>query len=262
MNIFLISLIDRRIEGAMIKFSKLPIPSSVFLSNQHIKLGKLAKGVLETYIRFFECVEIVPPQYRYLQDRIARKISLTTSESKPGKRNYNGPIEAKLHQLSQLPIIDPMIPVHLHIRQQDMILLYTGIGVVQGTGNAIDFSLHELSIPAHSIRHTSQSRSYLVDILDRDKKNSVKSLRELVADMGKNYNQFQSDCKDYFGDTFHQFNNKMKMLDVVEDILFTNYSLKEISHRNDFSNYNSMYSLFSRRYNFPLDSIPRILSEI
>lgn len=262
MNIFLISLIDKRIEGAMIKFSKLPIPSSVFLSDQHVKIGSLAKKVLETYIRFFECVGIVPPEYRYLQDRIARQIRLTTSENDQERQAYGDVIEEKLEQLSQPPVTDPMLPVHLHIAKDNTILLYTGIGVVQRTGNAIDFSLHELSIPARSIKHTSHSLHYLVDILNREEKASIRSLRQLAADLGKSYNQFQSDCKDYLGDTFHQFHLKMKMLDVIEDIIFTKYSLKEISYRNDFLNYNSMYVLFVKRYNFPLDSIPRVLAEI
>lgn len=262
MNIFLISLIDRRIEGGMVKLSKLPFPSSVFLANQNKKVGSLAKRVLETYIRFFECVGIVPPEYHFLEERIAKKIRVSTSAIDPRPSRSNDLLEDKLHQLIQQPITEPMIPVHLHISLENKILLYTGIGVVDATGSVIDFSLHELSIPAHSIRHSSHSLYYLADILNHEKKSSFKSLRQLAADRGKSYKQFQSDCKEYFGDTFHQFHLKMKMLDVLEDVMFTDCSLKEISYRNNFSNYNNMYFLFTKRYNFPLVSIPRILAEM
>lgn len=246
----------------MHKLSRLPVPSSVFLANQNEKIGSLAKRVLETFIRFFECVRIVPREYHFLEERIAKKIQVSTSLPHSGKVRTDDPLEDKLHHLIRKPIIEPMIPVHVHISQENKILLYTGIGVLDVTGSVIDFSLHELSIPANSIRHSSHSLHYLADILNGERKSSIKSLRQLAAEHGKSYNQFQSDCKDYFGDTFHQFHLKMKMLDALGDIIFTDYNLKEISYRNNFSNYNNMYFLFTKRYNFPLASIPRILTEM
>ncbi|UKB78597.1 helix-turn-helix domain-containing protein [Chryseobacterium sp. MEBOG07] len=260
MNIFLLSLIDKRIEGAMIRFSQLPVRSSLLSSNYHELLVKLTKNVIDTYIRFFQCVYIVPKEYGYRQNMMVKRFDL----SDVSREKLKG-IEKMLIDLIPVPVCTSVIPVNLRIHQSGQIFLYTGIGIFESTLRYVVFSLYELSIPMASIQYSPGVLQYLETVLyqvNNDEPSKSKPLRKLAADYGKNYNQFQKDCKDYFGDTFHQFHNKMKMLNVLEDILFTAYSLKEIAYRNDFSNYNSMYFLFGRKYGFPLYSIPRLLTEI
>jgi hypothetical protein len=54
MNIYLLSLIDKSIEGAMIRFSQLPVKSSLLSSNHIEKLAYLTKKILDSYIVFFK----------------------------------------------------------------------------------------------------------------------------------------------------------------------------------------------------------------
>jgi AraC-like DNA-binding protein len=260
MNTFLLSLIDKRIERAMIRFSQLPIRSSLLSSTHHEILEKLTKKVIDTYISFFQSVNMVPKEYYYGESTIVKTFHLSDLNMKKLKN-----FEKKLVNLVTDPISSSVIPVYLPQHKGGQIFLYTGIGVLDGPCPCVIFFLYELSIPRSLIYYSHSTFHYLETVLDQvnnDEFSKSKPLRKLAADYGKNYNQFQKDCKEYFGATFHQFHNKMKMLNVLEDILFTAYSFKEIAYRNDFSNYNSMYFLFSKKYGFPIHSIPRLLTEI
>lgn len=244
----------------MIIFSQLPVRSSLLSSNHYELLVTLTKRVIDTYIKFFQCVTIVPVTYFYCENTIVKTFNLL--EVNRGKLNS---FEKKLINLVKDPVNTSMIPVNIHVHRSGQIFLYSGIGIMEGSSHSVHFFLYELSIPSVSIQYSPSALHYLESALDqvsRDELSKAKPLRTLAADYGKNYNQFQKDCKDYFGDTFHQFHNKMKMLNVLEDILFTSYSFKEIAYRNDFSNYNSMYFLFAKKYGFPVHYIPRLSTEI
>ncbi|PWN64145.1 helix-turn-helix domain-containing protein [Chryseobacterium viscerum] len=260
MNIFLLSLINKRIEGVMTRFSQLSVKLSLLSPNHYELLAKLTKKVIDTYIRFFQCVHIVPKEYEYVENAIVKRFNLSDLNLEKLKG-----IDKELIDLTTVYASTSMIPVNLHLHRSGKIFLYTGIGILESSSHSVVFFLYELSIPASSIHHSPSTLYYLEAALHQvhhDEPSKSKPLRKLAADYGKNYNQFQKDCKEYFGDTFHRFHNKMKMLNVFEDMLFTSYSLKEIAYRNDFSNYNSMYFLFGRKYGFPLHSIPRLLTVI
>jgi len=177
-------------------------------------------------------------------------------------RDYLDLLDNKLISLLTFPLDASVIPVNLRLRQSELLLWYSGIALVEDADQSAEFFLNELSFNTFSIRYSSKNLHYLDRLFEGDKILETVSPRKLASDLGKNYNQFQTDCRDHFGDTFHQFQNKMKMLDALCDVLFTNYSLKEIAYRNNFFNYNSMYILFRKKYEFPIDSIPRLLTEI
>lgn len=257
MNIFLLSLVDKSIEGAMIRFSTLPGKSSLFNANHLEKLAYSSKKILDSYISFFHCVSIVPEDFRYSDERIVKQFDLSKEISKS-----NDELDKKLFRLLPPELQTHIIPVNLHIKESGDFHLCTGIGILDNTQPSVIFFLYKLSIEEESIAYTRNNLRYLELMLESENAAEVKSLRELARNFGVNYNQFQKDCKEYFGDTFHQFINKMKMLGALEDQLFTNYSYKEIAHRNGFQAYNNMHFLFRKKYNFPFELIPRLLEEI
>ncbi|MFP3596901.1 helix-turn-helix domain-containing protein [Chryseobacterium sp. SIMBA_029] len=257
MNIFLLSLVDKSIEGAMIRFSQTPIKSAL-MSNTHLEmLGNLVKKIVDTYCSFFKCINMAPVQYQYNPNRIKKRFEVTAIKDIPLNE-----LDKKLLSLITFPIKTPIIPINLHIHQSGRIFLYTGIGVFESMNNTIVFFLYELSISDDLIRYTPTSLRYLEEILFEVDLSKYKSIRELANSVGKNYNKFQQDCREYFRDTFHQFHNKIKMMEALEDVMLSNYSLKEIAYKNNFSDYNSMYTLFRKKYGFPLHSIPRLMFEI
>jgi AraC-like DNA-binding protein len=257
MNIFLLSLVDKSIEGAMIRFSTLPVKSSLFNANHLEKLANSTKKILDSYISFFHCVSIVPKKYLYDEEKIVKKFDLSSHE-----RNASDELERKLLELLPLELQSHIIPVNIHLKQSGDLFIYNGIGILDSTTPSVTFFLYKMSIKEASIEYTRTSLRYLDEMLKGENSAEIKSLRIFVRHFGVNYNQFQKDCKEYFGDTFHQFINKMKMLGALEDQIFTNYSCKEIAYRNGFKAYNNMHFLFRKKYNFPFELIPRLLAEI
>jgi AraC-like DNA-binding protein len=257
MNIFLLSLLDKSIGGAMVRLSLLPVQFPILSPKHQQILVGLTEKVLNTYIAFFQSVGVIPSGFEYAKKTIVKKFNSSDFINE----NLNC-IEKKLINLIKTPIITSVIPVNVRLNRSGFLLWYTGVGILEGTDQSSEFFLHEFSISTMAIRYSSGSLHYLDKLLQDDNISESVSPRKLAAKSGKNYNQFQKDCRNHFGDTFHQFHNKMKMLDVVTDVLFTNFSLKEIAYRNHFFNYNSMYILFRKKYKFPIDSIPRLLTEI
>jgi AraC-like DNA-binding protein len=255
MNIFLLSIIDKRIGRVMTRLSQLRHFQFFLDAGHHEILLNQSKTVVDTYVRFFRCVHLLPDDYNYNEATIIKILPITGLASENAKR-----IDKKLFGLIN-PASTAVIPVSVHITQNNEILLYLGLGIIDTAEKLGRFYLHELSVPTTAFNYSQQDRSYLEDALKSERIAKIKSLRLLAAEYGKNYNHFQQDSREYFGDTFHQFQNKLRMMDVLEDVIFTTDSFKEIAYRHNFSGYNSMYTLFNKQYKFPLDSIPRLLTE-
>jgi AraC-like DNA-binding protein len=257
MNIFLLSLIDKSIGGAMVKLSQLPAQTPILSPHHKQILARLTEKVVNTYVTFFKSVRVIPLGFEFSNEIMIRKVAIADFSS-----DDLDLIEKKLFDLISVPIVTSVIPVHTHLNRSGKFFLFTGIAILEDSDQSVEFFIHKFNVNAMSIRFSSGSLHYLDQILEKGISSELVSPRKLAAYYGINYNQFQKDCRTHFGDTFHQFHNKMKMLDAVGDILFTNYSLKEIAYRNKFYNYNSMYVLFQKQHNFPIDSIPRLLTGI
>ncbi|WP_353885667.1 helix-turn-helix domain-containing protein [uncultured Weeksella sp.] len=70
--------------------------------------------------------------------------------------------------------------------------------------------------------------------------------------------EVQNAFKFYFNCTYSQYVVKMRMLKALAAILFTNLTLKQIAHNNNFSSYTNMHKVFCS-LNILLNNIPRIL---
>ncbi|ALR29246.1 hypothetical protein ATE47_01290 [Chryseobacterium sp. IHB B 17019] len=257
MNIYLLSLLDKSIGEAMVRFSELPIKSSLLSTNHLERLSNSLYKVLNSYILFFQKVHIAPDSYFYQKVEPIKHYDLSALVG----QNFDQ-LDKKLLELIPTLLETQTIPVHIHLRTTEDLHLFSGFGILDGETPSISFYLYELTISEASITYTPSALRYLDTILESENNAEVKSLRILVRNFGINYNQFQKDCKEYFGDTFHQFVNKMKMLGALRDQLFTSYSCKEIAHRNGFAGYQNMHFLFRKKYNIPFELFPRLLAEV
>ncbi|RLJ75119.1 helix-turn-helix domain-containing protein [Pedobacter alluvionis] len=256
MNIFLLSIIERRIGRVMARLSQLQ-HSLYFLNAGHNEiLLNQTKTVIDTYFHFFRSVKILQGDYHYDGTTIIKTLVITDHSLDQAEG-----IDKKLLGLIRLQDTTTIIPVNINISSNAKISQYLGTGIINIMEKSGRFYLQELSIPCCSFSQSEHDLGYLEDALNSESVSKINSLRELAAAYGKNYNHFQRDCKEYFGDTFHQFQNKLRMMDVLEDIMFTPFSFKEIAYRHNFAGYNSMYTLFHKKYHFPLDSIPRFKTE-
>ncbi|MCX2680741.1 AraC family transcriptional regulator [Galbibacter sp. EGI 63066] len=263
MNFYLISLIDRILEEAMIKFSKFPRGQSAFYYDQDEFLLRHTRKIVDFYMMFFSEIDFLSVDYDYYKSELLQEVNLENKEFPESdillKRLTTFP---KIKRI-ELPFIkDEILPVHLHCSTKSEILLIMGIVVLEKGDINARFILHKVGVPRSLIKPAPRHLQYLHKVLERYESNKQMSMDKLLRYFDKNYNQFQRDCKHYFGDTFYQFYTKKRMIDGVGDILFSKLSLKEIAYKNSFSDYNSMYKVFKKYDNLTLVNIPRFLQDI
>lgn len=260
MNIFLISLIDKKIRDAMIKFSQLPRVQSAFYYNQNNQPITHIKTIIDFYISFFKQVSFLPSEQDYYTRKIVPEIEIDIGSDTKYDTLFRRIVNLlKSKAFSPYSIQDQIFPVHTHYSTKTEIFLVTGIAMIEDENPVIRLALHEYGIPRNIIQLSTRNLQYLQSVLEEYNPEQYTSIRELAIYYNKSYNQFQKDCKDYFGDTFYQFYTKVKMTGVIEDIMFSKLSLKEIAHKNNFTDYNNMYKVFKKHCAFSLVNIPRFL---
>lgn len=263
MNFYLISLIDKTLEGAMIKFSKFPREQSAFYYDQDEFLLRHTRKMIDFYLLFFKQIGFLFADYSYYKNELLKEVDLENKEFMESNLLFEKSITLHKIKKIELPFLkDEILPVHLHCSTKSEIVLVTGIVVLEKENRIPRFVLHKLGVPKKFIEPTPRHLQYLHKVLECYTSNAQISINKLLPGFDKNYNQFQRDCKRYFGDTFYQFYTKKKMIDGVGDILFSRLSLKEIAHKNSFTDYNSMYKIFKKYDNLTLVNIPRFLKEI
>lgn len=246
MNLFLISLLDTMVERNIELFCRMDfVKSAIYLSNLN-ELSMRLQAVADFYYKFLHQIGFLPigvfkvDYIPNLETDIAdhRLQKILAEIDKDHQKNYD------------------ILPVHRHYSDQDTVHLVAGIMKMEDS--SITFlHLVDLHIPKNLIKMTPSTISYLREILESYGTNSRQSLRDLVRVSGHNYNQFQKDCRTFFGDTFYSFIQKKKIMDAVDDIIFTSLSFKEIAFKNRFVDYPNMYKTFSK-YGIALPSIPRL----
>ena len=258
MNIHLISIIDKTIEEGMKKLL-LPLGETFsFYYKEDGQLVLLADKLVEFYLLFFQHIGFLTIDFAYSKPTVVMDIHI---------KNTTGLAENPLHRRLRnlLEIIIPktqqqetlLLPVHLHYGLPYEVFLVTGFSVIESGNHKIKSMLHELGIPRKSLQSPPPHLQYVKEAVEKFGRAEFTSIHKLARQYNKSYNQFQRDCKEFFGDTFYQFYNKKKMLKVVDDILFSRLSLKEIAWKNSFADYNSMYKLFRKYTRLSLMAIPR-----
>jgi len=84
------------------------------------------------------------------------------------------------------------------------------------------------------------------------------ALETFLSGRGLSYRQIQKDSTAFFGASFYRHFLKLRMIRVLEDLLLTTLTYKEIAYKNGFSGYRRLYTLFHVTYRFPFQNIPRI----
>lgn len=262
MNFYLVFYIDKILEEAMVRFAK-SLKHSMFYYDHNGFIFLYTKKMIGFYETFFKQIGFLPSGYSYYKSELLTEISMDDQdilESDRLLKRLVSILDFKGLQFSMSK--DSVFPVHVHCSTKKEIRLVTGMAILERRSTTVRFVLHELCIPKHLIKPTPRYLKYLDKLLEHYTNSEKKSINELLQLIDRNYNQFQKDCKAYFGDTFYQFYIKKKMIDAVGDIMFSELSLKEIAHRNDFLDYNNMYKVFKKYEALPLVDIPRFSRDL
>jgi len=267
MHVQLLAILDKKLENSVVKFSKLPFQTTVFNLNLYAHILNNNATMLKTRIDFLETVNLIPADNAYYKQEILIYHDLKGFQSNPDRI----PDDQALNIIQQT-ITDhlartddqqpPVVPIFQHYNSSFEVMLLTGISILDKESSTAVSLLHQLGMPISLIEFNAFRPAYLTQLLDAYQNNTSISLTKLSAEFGKSYKQLQKDSKLYFGTTLHNFVLKLKMLDTIDDLMLTDLTLKEIAFKNNFTDYSSMYKLFNKQYNFPLQQIPRFLNLI
>lgn len=249
MNVYKISLMDAMAKLNITVFCELNfVKSAVYFSDLQ-EISMRLKGASDFYYSFFQKIEFLPVG-AFMMNYVGHYDFIKVS-------NHTGPVSRILNTLDAKELTSKdVLPFHMRYTDEDSMHLITGLARLESKTDGF-FHLVDLCLPNKLIRKVPQRIAYVGDILDSYDRDHKQSLRDIVRLEGYNYNQFQRDCKDYFGDTFYSFLLKLKMMEAVADIIFTERSLKEIAFKNKFLDYANMYKTFVR-YGLNLSKIPRL----
>ncbi|WP_295677698.1 hypothetical protein [Epilithonimonas vandammei] len=236
MNIGILKIADDKIEEAFNLFSELPFEDSVYSLLLLKKIMEESREMLSFYIDFFKTIfpdfliNLQSSNYYSNEEKIP--FSLKSSFQKDYTRFLQ--VVRTLHVSKQKLTFQIGFKID-HI-DNPVYLLHTVILTTQN----IDFKNHRFKY----------LNKILVQALNEETF-SIKNESEI------NYRQFLKDSKDYYGSSHQAFVLKMKMVNAIRDIMFTNLTLKEIAFKNNFSSYIAMYNAFHKTNFLNLSKIPR-----
>lgn len=265
MHVQLITILDHKLEEAIVKFSSLPFQAPVFNFNRYDQILQDCGLLIKTHLDFFMAVKLLPHSYQYYKRSIQLTGNNVETYSKVESVNDNSTLLAvnqaiaarhgKLSEKEQSAVV----PIYQHFNGTNELMIFAGVGIMEEkTAESVSL-LHQLSIPITSMEFTTYRPVYLMELLKDYQKDTSKSVQRLAAQFGKSYRQVQNDSKIYFGTTLYSFVLKLRMLHTLHDIMFTDLTLKEIAYKNNFLDYGSMHRIFSKQYQFPFKRIPRFL---
>jgi AraC-like DNA-binding protein len=264
MHILLITILDRQLEEAVRRFGVLPYHTSILNYNLYDQILLHGKIFLLTYTRFLQTVGLVPQGFSgcYKRQFVIPESNTSLLDQEPGldeetREAVRFAIQNGSHQSKSRAI-----PVYHRYKNSTEMMLISGMTILdQNTGKSVSL-LHQTGIPLSLVQFTSYKSGYLIPLLEQYERNPNLSVRQLASKSGRSYKQLQKECKLYFGTTFHSFFLKLRMLHVINDVMFTGLSLKEIAFKNDFSDYSNMYRRFTKQYQFSIQQVPRFLNMI
>ena len=261
MNVKLLSLIERRVNKAIQLLSE-------FLSNSKnhdYLLEKQISGytdvVIETHIALFKALDVLPHDFLYS----VRKIQRHDPDNGLSNAQVNKKIVSYLNEVIASTLDKSpgsgysFIPLHLNFYSSfsDISTIF-GLCLIDHSAKTAQSFLHEFTLNTRQINFSTHNLNYLDNILLKFKSDPSVNIRSLSKINNLSYQQFQKDCRQYFGTTFYDFTIKLKMMDVVEDLMFSKLMIKEIVYKHRFAEYSNMYKFFHRTYHFPFKNITRL----
>ncbi|MBU8883853.1 hypothetical protein KSK37_12225 [Kaistella sp. DKR-2] len=150
------------------------------------------------------------------------------------------------------------LPIHVQQINAEEIQIFIGVVTKKQHHYTISIVTHHTVYPRPPASIRNNRYRYLVKMLEMYDPDEQGTLRAFVKSKGLSYLQFRKDSALFFESSFYHHYLKIKMIPVLEDLLLSTLSYKEIAYKNGFANYYQLYNLFHRTYHFPFHRIPRI----
>jgi len=252
MNVNTIMLFDKVMDQSMDRFSKLIfVKKEVYTHNVEYlasKVSYITELYTDCFANFGWLSRDMQFYKRILQGNIHSSSELNQNDSSVSK------IIEYLPEQETMKENFPMA-FHVHFTVLPNLCYVSGI-IWKDDLRRVFISLSECSIPSDIIIIPQGPFEYLPELLEEF--DSIKShqLRDWINEKELSIHKIQKHAKKYWGDSFYSYYLKMKMIEAIDDILFTSKTLKEIAVSHNFVKYNNMYRTF-KRYHIDLAKISR-----
>lgn len=150
------------------------------------------------------------------------------------------------------------LPIHVQQISAEEIQIFIGVVTRKQHHYTISIVTHHTVYPRPPASIGNNRYRYLVKMMEMYDPDVHGTLEAFVDSKGLTYRQISKDSTAFFGSAFYQHYIKIKMIPVLEDLMLSTLSYKEIAYKNGFTSYHQLYTLFHRTYHFPFHRIPRI----
>ncbi|ROI10082.1 AraC family transcriptional regulator [Chryseobacterium sp. H3056] len=263
MNAYHLDLLQNHIKQALERYCILCDASTEreYLTGKTVFLQ--TETIIRQYLRLFQALHFLDSGTDYYREGYVYTYS--KNEQPPIPAGEEATIirlitEAYDRMVPSVPADRFFLPVHVHqVSAWEMRIF---LGVVNDGPERRIFTLvaHTTLYPPPAASVGNNRYGYLLKLIEAYDPDDG-TLETFLSSRSLSYRQIQKDSTAFFGTTFYRHYLKLRMIPVLEDLLLTTLTYKEIAYKNGFSGYSQLYKLFHTTYRFPLHHIPRIAQD-
>ncbi len=258
MHINLLQLIDERIGEGLQAFITLPFNLNTMHFTLKDELTEKSGLMMKTYAQLLVRTGLVSEGCLHYNRETWNSNLRSNDKTKnvPWVYKIIQDIEPTAHDIGSFSLF----PLHHHQFDNLSVHISAGCTLINYEEKTYDIILNNFSVDRQCVHFNTHHLHYLTDAITAFGLNDL-TVRDLAVKYLKTYQRFLRDSEAYFGCTFYQFYNKYRLFRVINDIMLSKLSLKEIAYKNNFSSYSSMHALLSR-YDMSVADIPRLYTGI
>ena len=261
MNTYHLDILQKHLKKALERYCVLcdSSPERQYLSSETI--FSQTKEIIRQYIKLFQAIHFLDQQTEYYHNGFVFTYREAEEELTP-----NGECAeiVKLLTESYERIASSaskdrfFLPTHVQRISSEEIQIFMGVVTKKQHHYTISVVTHQMVYPRPPASIGNNRYEYLLKMMEMYDPGEYATLKAFVTSKGLSYQQFRKDSSSFFESSFYHHYLKIKMIPVLEDLMLSTLSLKEIAYKNGFANYYKLYILFHRTYYFPFHRILRI----
>ena len=265
MNTYHLDLLVKHLKNALQRYCELcdSSPERKYFSDETIL--SQTKEIVQHYIRLFQVLHFLDDQTEYYHHGF-----IFNYEEREGHVAVNEAYaeivklltEAYQRVAASVSKERFFLPIHVQQINTEQIQIFIGVVTKKHNHYTISIVTHHTVYPRPPASIGNNRYRYLVKMMEMFDPDVHGTVEAFVDRQGLTYRQISKDSTVFFGSSFYQHYLQIKMIPVLEDLLLSALSYKEIAYKNGFTSYHQLYTLFHKTYHFPFHRIPRISLEV
>lgn len=261
MNTYHLDLLQKHLKKALERYCEIcdSSPEQKYFSDETVL--SQTKKIVQHYIALFQCLHFLDQHTEYYH-----KGFIFTYEQKEEQAITDGEYaeitkllsEAYQRITASISKERFFLPIYVQQINTEEIQIFIGVVTKKNQHYTISIVTHHTVYPRPPASIGNNRYRYLVKMLEMYDPAESATLKAFVTSKGLSYLQFRKDSIVFFESSFYHHYLKIKMIPVLEDLLLSTLSYKEIAYKNGFTSYHQLYTLFHKTYHFPFHRIPRI----